>query len=113
MDLIAFAWAGLGATFGASVIMSLYWKRCTRNGIVFGMLAGGITAILWRFFHFHTFINEIIPGFVASFIAIYLRSIYDKHPSAGILHEFEKVRELALMHDLGKVPEGAITPDLG
>lgn len=112
MDLVAFAWAGLGSTFGASVILSLYWKRCTRNGIIFGMLAGGLTAIIWRSFHFHTYINEIIPGFIASFIGVYVGSILEKHPSAEILHEFEKVRELALMHDLGKVPEGAITHEV-
>lgn len=94
MDLVSFAWAGLGATFGATMILSLFWKRTTKNGVVVGMITGALTAILWRSLGYSSFLYEILPGFVLSFIAIVWVSHLDKPPSQNIQEEFEKVARL-------------------
>jgi sodium/proline symporter len=95
MDLVSFAWAGLGATFAAAVVLSLYWKRTTRNGIVVGMLLGGTTAILWRYVGFSDFMYEILPGVIVSTLGIVITSLLDKKPHHIILVEFDKVYQLA------------------
>ena len=32
LDLVSYAWAGFGATFGPIILISLHWKGLTRNG---------------------------------------------------------------------------------
>ncbi len=73
LALVAWAWAGFGATFGPAVLLSLYWNGMTRNGALAGMLVGGITVIVWpqlrdvaAIFELY----ELVPGFVLSFVAI-------------------------------------------
>lgn len=95
MDLVEFAWAGLGATFSASVILSLYWKRTTRNGIVAGMIVGGITAIIWRYLGLSSMMNEILPGVILSAVTIYVMSLVDQKPSVEISKEFDRVLNMA------------------
>lgn len=94
MDLVAFAWAGLGSTFAAPVVFALYWKRSTRNGVVVGMLLGILTVILWRAFGLSQEIYEILPGILASSIGLVITSLMDKRPSAEVLQEFDKVYQL-------------------
>lgn len=108
MKLVEFAWAGLASTFGASIVLSLFWRRSTCNGVVAGMLVGALTAIVWRAFGWNDFLYEILPGVMASYIAVIGVSLWDKKPSADILHEFDKVRAMAHSDALGKIPEGAI-----
>jgi len=94
MGLVAFAWAGLGATFSAVVVLSLYWKRTTRNGVVAGMLLGGMTVIIWRSLGLSNFMYEILPGVIASYLGVIVTSLLDKMPGQEISEEFSKVQEL-------------------
>lgn len=95
MDLVAFAWAGLGATFAGPVVCSLYWKRTTRNSIVVGMLLGAGVVIGWKISGLDKIIYGILPGTVASFLGIMVVSLGEKKlPSAEVLQEFEAVAKL-------------------
>ncbi|WFL77962.1 sodium/proline symporter PutP [Altererythrobacter arenosus] len=80
LGLVSNAWAGFGAAFGPLIILSLTWKRMTGAGAVAGLVTGAAVVILWispgpdgkplgdpR-------IYEIIPGFVAAWLAIVLVS---------------------------------------
>lgn len=95
MGLVEFAWSGLGATFGAAVVLSLFWKRTTRNGVAIGMLCGGLTVILWELAGYTKAMNAILPGVIASYLGVILTSLLDKKPDDEILQEFEKVRIMA------------------
>ncbi len=46
---VLLAWAGLGAAFGPTSLLALYWKRTTRSGVVAGVLAGTFAVFLWEF----------------------------------------------------------------
>lgn len=96
MGLVAFAWAGLGATFSAPVVLSLYWKRTTRNGIVLGMIAGGLTVIIWRALGLSSYLYEILPGVIISYLVVIVISLFDKKPSKTVMLEFEAVQKLVL-----------------
>jgi sodium/proline symporter len=78
LDLVAWAWAGFGATFGPAIVLSLYWPRMTRSGALAGIVAGGLTVILWKqaaglggAFELY----ELVPGFALSVLAIWLVSL--------------------------------------
>lgn len=74
--LVLFAWGGLGASFGTSVILSLYWKRANRFGIAAGMITGTVITIYWKLFlKTSTGIYELIPAFAGSALAVVLVSL--------------------------------------
>ncbi|UCF79665.1 MAG: sodium/proline symporter [Candidatus Eiseniibacteriota bacterium] len=84
--LVLFAWAGLGASLGPAVILSLFWKRTTRWGIVAGMLTGTVVTIVWKLFlREPTGLYELIPAFVCSVLAILVASLLapDSAPGTG------------------------------
>ncbi len=93
--LVSYAWAGFGSTFGPVILLSLYWKRMTRNGALAGMLAGGITVIVWKQFISKLggifAMYEMIPAFAVSLVAIVVVSLLDEEPSAEIQAEFDSV----------------------
>lgn len=74
--LILFAWGGLGASFGTSLILSLYWKRTNKYGIVAGMIMGTVITIIWKLFLTEiTGVYELIPAFFCSALAIVVVSL--------------------------------------
>jgi len=46
--LVAYAWTGLGASFGPPLVLALWWKGITRQGALAGMAAGLVTTIAWQ-----------------------------------------------------------------
>ena len=80
---VSYAWAGFGAAFGPVILLSLWWRRMTRNGALAGMIVGAATVLIWN--HFAWFgLYEILPGFVFASIAIVIASLLDKTPSKAI-----------------------------
>ena len=85
LDLVAYAWGGFGAAFGPIVILSLFWKRMTRNGALVGMIVGATTVIIWKNLSGGMFeLYEILPGFILCSIAAILVSLLDKTPSREV-----------------------------
>jgi sodium/proline symporter len=81
LDLVAYAWAGFGAAFGPTLILSLYWPRMTRWGAFAGIAGGGLTVILWKPLEGGVFdLYEIIPGFLVSALAIWRVSLLTAPP---------------------------------
>ncbi|AVQ99930.1 sodium/proline symporter [Oceanobacillus iheyensis] len=89
LDLVSYAWAGFGATFGPAVLFSLFWRKMSRNGAVAGIIVGGVTVFLWPLTG--SALYEIVPGFVLSSIAIILFSLIGKGPSKEMQEEYDKV----------------------
>ena len=96
--LVAFAWAGFGATFGPIMLLSLFWKRTTWRGAVAGMVAGGVTVFLWRIFIKPLGgllgIYELLPAFLVSLLCIVVFSLTDKGPGAEIEAEFDRAKQM-------------------
>jgi sodium/proline symporter len=92
LDLVAYAWAGFGAAFGMPLILSLYWKRMTRNGALAGILIGGLTVVIWKQLEGGLFdLYEIVPGCLFSLLAVVLVSLMGREPDEEIQAEFETV----------------------
>lgn len=81
LDLVAYAWAGFGASFGPTVLLSLFWKKMTLPAAIAGMLTGAITVIVWEIFGFFG-LYSLVPGFIFSTIMIIITSyLTDKNNS--------------------------------
>jgi sodium/proline symporter len=73
--LVLFAWAGLGASLGPALILALFWKGATRDGIAAGMITGTLVTIAWRLWlREPTGLYELVPGFVLAALAIWVVS---------------------------------------
>lgn len=90
LGMVSYAWAGFGAAFGPVVILSLVWKRMTRNGALAGMIVGAATVLVWKQYGWFN-LYEIVPGFILAWIAIYVVSIMGSEPEAGVQTTFEEV----------------------
>ena len=103
LSLVASAWAGFGAAFGPLIILSLTWRRMTRNGALAGMVVGALTVLIWISAPIgpdgallSTVVYEMVPGFVLSFLAIVIVSLMGKAPPAPVTETFDLVEtELA------------------
>lgn len=92
LNLVAYAWAGFGATFGPIIIVSLYWKKINEWGAITGIISGGITVIIWKNLSGGIFeLYEIIPGFLISIICIYLISIISYKENDEFLLDFKNI----------------------
>jgi sodium/proline symporter len=92
LQLVAYAWSGLGAAFGPVILISLYWQRMTRNAAVGGIITGAITVIIWEILGkkwggiFELY--SILPGFAANTMAIYVLSKLDNLPNKAMMEQF-------------------------
>jgi len=86
--LVQYAWGGLGAAFGPLIILSLYWKRTTRNGAIAGMVTGFSVVLLWKQFLSFTGIYELLPAFFLSLLVIIVVSKLDQKPSKQMDEQF-------------------------
>jgi sodium/proline symporter len=77
LDMVQYAWSGLGAAFGPLVLMSLYSKQANRYGAMAGICSGGILGAFWTklnpLFTEHA-VPAMIPGFFVSLLCIYVVS---------------------------------------
>ncbi|MEX2326387.1 MAG: sodium:proline symporter, partial [Pseudomonadales bacterium] len=75
LGLVSYAWAGLGASFGPVILLSLYWQGMSRDGALAGMLTGAVTVVVWKQLQGGPFdVYEILPGFILSALMIVLVS---------------------------------------
>ena len=116
LGLVSYAWAGFGAAFGPVVLISLLWKRMTRNGALVGMLVGAVTVVVWKEF-IGLGLYEIIPGFILASIAIYVVSKMGAEPAPTIIKRFEEAdadlpRRLSYCRSVAAARSGGALPQL-
>lgn len=98
LTLVSNAWAGFGAAFGPLVILSLMWRRVTRNGALAGMIVGAATVLFWVFAPvlpggeaLTTVIYEIVPGFILATLATVIVSLMGRPPES-VVATFDQAR---------------------
>ena len=97
MDMVSNAWALFGAAFGPVVLLSLFWKRFTYKGAIAGIVVGSVVDIVWFIYlTASTGIYELLPGFVAAFIAAIVISLIDKKPSREIEAIYERATDASI-----------------
>ena len=88
LKLVSYAWAGFGASFGPSILISLFWRKMTLQGAIAGMVVGAATVIIWEAGAFFG-LYSIVPGFILSSIAIFVISniTYKKDGQTQVLFD--------------------------
>ena len=82
---VLFAWSGLASAFTPVVLCSLFWDRTTKEGAVWGMVAGFLATVVWvvlfkaRFYDLY----EMIPGFLVGFIVTVAVSLRTEPPDGA------------------------------
>jgi sodium/proline symporter len=95
-QIVSFAWAGFGATFGPLMLFSLFWKRTNKAGAIAGMISGAGMVFLWKLVISKIggvfAIYELLPAFIFSCVCILVVSLLTKAPSKEIQEDFDAVR---------------------
>ena len=79
-NVVSYAWSGLGSAFGPVLVMTLWWKKTTRRGIIAGLLTGFLTTIIWSNVpQLKEIMTERLSSFILAFLAVILISKYDKN----------------------------------
>ncbi len=107
MGLVSNAWAGLGAAFGPTVLLSLYWKRTNFQGAVAGIASGALTVIIWDYIPLAggltlgsvTGLYSLAVGFAVSLLAIVVVSLLTPAPTGEIIEEFDDVSQRRINFD--------------
>lgn len=90
LSLVAYAWAGFGASFGPIILLSLFWKKMNNWGALFGMIVGAVTVIIWKNLGLGDTLYEIVPGFVLNFIVSVIVSLVTYKKNDAIEKEFDE-----------------------
>ena len=97
-EIVSFAWAGFGASFGPVVVAALFWKRATKWGAIAGMVSGGAMVLIWKYLVRPLGgawnIYELLPAFLVALAAIVIVSLLTPAPSKEIQDEFDEVNAL-------------------
>ena len=93
LDVVSYAWAGLGASLGPSILLSLYWRSMTAAGALAGVVTGGATVIIWEQLSGGLFeLYSLVPGFLLSLVVILVVSSISAKPSAVVHKQFDQMR---------------------
>lgn len=96
-DVVSYAWAGLGASFGPIIFISLYKKNVSCAAAISGICTGAGTTLLFKYvlaqFGGIWAIYEILPGFVLSTIVILVVSAFTKADPESVA-EFDEMKRL-------------------
>lgn len=99
LDVVSYAWAGLGASLGPAILLSLYWRAMTAAGALAGILVGGVTVIVWEALGSSAYnsgifdLFSLVPGFLFSVLAIFLVTrLGAQVQSNKVLEQFDKMR---------------------
>ena len=71
-ETVSYAWGGLGASFGPALLLTLWWKRTSRVGVIAGMVTGTLFTVIDLF---GDWVSVRFSAFIIAFIAVYLFSI--------------------------------------
>ena len=114
--LVSLAWGGMGAAFGPTLILALYWRRFNLWGALAGVLSGSVVSTWWwlmglgyqraqtvtDLLGFHETvkllgevglwqINPGVPGFVAATIAAVAIALLTQPPNEEVVQLFDEV----------------------
>ena len=78
--VVSYAWSGLGSSFGPALLLTLWWKKTTRLGVISGLITGFTSTIIWGNSEFlKSIMSERLVSFFISISFIYLVSIFKKN----------------------------------
>lgn len=92
MDMVENAWGAFGASFGPTILLSLFWKRFNYQGAVAGVISGFVIDLGWLLTGLtaSTGIFEIVPGFFGSLVVAIIVAKLTSAPNEKAVAIFEQ-----------------------
>lgn len=94
-QIVSFAWAGFGASFGPVVLLALFWKNSNKWGALSGMITGGAMIFIWKFLIKPIGgifgIYELLPAFILALVVNVVVSLVSGGAQESVQREFEEV----------------------
>ncbi|WP_258132093.1 sodium/proline symporter PutP [Bacillus cereus] len=95
LTLVGYAWAGFGSAFGPAILLSLYWKRTSKWGVLAGMIVGAVVVIAWvKIPSLKAIMYEMVPGFFCSLLTVIVVSLLTKEPVKAVHREFNEMEAI-------------------
>jgi sodium/proline symporter len=100
---VVFGWSGIAATFCPTMILSLYWRRFTRNGALAAMVVGFLSVPFFKFVGPDLpvvgmalgALEELPPSFAMSMLAAVVVSVLDKKGQERLAEPARELDEAA------------------
>ncbi|NJN26903.1 MAG: sodium/proline symporter [Cyclobacteriaceae bacterium] len=78
--LVSYAWAGLGSSFGPTLLLLLWWKKTTASGVLAGMVAGTLTTIVWSgMVNWDAMLSARLMAWLVALLVVVLVSLWEKN----------------------------------
>lgn len=92
MDMVENAWDAFGASFGPTILLSLFWKRFNYQGAVAGVISGFVIDLGWLLTGMtaSTGIFEIVPEFFGSLVVAIIVAKLTSAPNEKAVAIFEQ-----------------------
>ena len=92
MDMVENAWGAFGASFGPTILLSLFWKQFNYQGAVAGVISGFVIDLGWLLTGMtaSTGIFEIVPGFFGSLVVAIIVAKLTSAPNEKAVAIFEQ-----------------------
>ena len=94
LGIVAYAWGGFGAAFGPLVIFGLFSRRTSWQSALAGMVVGTVVLVVWKQVGLSSYLYEIVPGFGANCLVIFLVNILLGQKEVAVLSKYEEVIEV-------------------
>jgi len=80
----------MGASVGTALVAGFAWKRASKQGAIASILSGIIVTTFWFAFKLQgvTGVHPVIPGTIASILAVIIVSLLTEAPPKEIISEF-------------------------
>jgi sodium/proline symporter len=79
--MVSYAWAGLGSSFGPTLLLTLWWDKTTGKGVLAGMITGTLTTVVWSSFpDLDAFLSVRLISWIAAFLAAWSVSLLSYQP---------------------------------
>jgi sodium/proline symporter len=91
LDIVALAWAGLGAAFGPLVLFALFSRKTSWQSALAGMVTGTVVLVVWKQIGLSGTMYEIVPGFAANCLTILLVNLFIGQKDERVMQEFDDV----------------------
>lgn len=90
LDLVSYAWAGFGASFGPVILFSLFSRKMTSNAALSGMSAGAFFVLVWGELAGGIFdLYELLPAFLFACLTIKLHISLRPQRGQNVLEKFD------------------------
>lgn len=91
LGIVAYAWGGFGAAFGPLVLFGLFSKKTGWQSALAGMVMGTVVLVVWKQVGLGEYMYEIVPGFIANCLTIFLVNIAIGQKDEKILRQYQDV----------------------